>query len=207
MSAVQDQILARIRESDRSVVFIPKDFLDLGSRDAADQALSRLAKLGAIQRLGRGLYFYPGRGGASEKVSADPDEIAAALGRQTGSQVVPSGAVAAHRLGLTRQIPAVPLYLTDGRTRRVTIGGRVFQLRHAGPKDLPAGSQTSSMVFQALRFLGKESVDNRVKERIRKSLSADQRDELLRDVGYTTDWIAAAVRQIARSDADAVVHV
>lgn len=203
MSAVQDQILARIHERGRGRVFIPKDFLDLGSRDAADQALSRLARLGAIQRLGRGLYLYPRRGTTSE---ADPDEIAAALGRQTGSQVVPSGAMAASRLGLTRQVPDVPLYLTDGRTRRVAISGSVFQLRHAAPKDLPAASRTSSMVFQALRYLGKESVDGRVIERIRKSLTEQQREELLRDAGYTTDWISAAVRQIARDEAGAVVH-
>jgi hypothetical protein len=115
--------------------------------------------------------------------------------------------MAANRLGLTRQTPAVPLYLTDGRTRRIAIGGRVFQLRHAAPKDLPAASRTSSMVFQALRYLGKESVDDRVIERIRKGLTAEQRAELLRDAGYTTDWISAAVRQIARDEADAVLHV
>ena len=202
MSAVQDQILARIRAGGRGHVFILKDFLDLGSRDVADQALSRLARLGAIQRLGRGLYLYPSRGNTSE---ADPDEIGEALGRQTGSQVVPSGAMAASRLGLAPQSPAVPLHLTDGRTRRVTIAGSVFQLRRAAPKDLPAASQTSSMVFQALRYLGKESVDGCVIERIRNSLIEQQREELLRDAGYATDWISATVRQIAREEAGEVV--
>jgi len=207
MSTVQDQILARIRGWGRGRVFIPKDFLDLGSRDAADQALSRLARLGAIQRLGRGLYLYPRKERSAVVVApADQDEIAAALGRQTGSQVIPSGAMAANRLGLTRQIPAVPLYLTDGRTRRVTIGGMVFQLRHAAPKDLPAASRTSSMVFQALRYIGRESVDERVIARIRRVITSEQRAELLRDASYTTDWISAAVRQIARDEADAVMH-
>jgi hypothetical protein len=208
MSAVQDQVLARIRARGRGRVFIPKDFLDLGSRDAADQALSRLAKIGAIERLGRGLYLYPRKGGTGVAVApADQDEIAAAIGRQTGSQVVPSGAMAASRLGLTRQVPAVPLYLTDGRTRRVTIDGIVFQLRHAAPKDLPAASQTSSMVFQALRYFGKESVDERVIARIRKAITPEQRAELLRDASYSTDWISAAVRLIARDETEAVLNV
>lgn len=163
MTAVQDQILARIRERGRGRVFIPKDFLDLGSRDAADQALSRLAKLGDIQRLGRGLYLYPRKPGVAVLTApADQDEIADALGRQTGSRVVPSGAMAANRLGLTRHVPAAPLYLTDGRRRQIRIGNAVFQLRHAAPKDLPAASRISSMVFQALRFLGKDSVNERV---------------------------------------------
>ena len=51
----------------------------------------------------------------------DFDEIAEALARQTGSKVVPSGAVAANRLGLSTQVPAKPVYLTDGRTREVRI--------------------------------------------------------------------------------------
>ena len=44
MSTIQDDILDRIRGQDRGKVFTPKDFLDLGSRDAADQSLSRLVK-------------------------------------------------------------------------------------------------------------------------------------------------------------------
>jgi hypothetical protein len=59
MIPVQLGILDRIRASGRGKVFASKDFLDLGSREAVDQALSRLARAGEIQRLGRGLYHYP----------------------------------------------------------------------------------------------------------------------------------------------------
>lgn len=208
MSAVQEQILARIRERGCGRVFIPKDFLDLGNRDAADQALSRLARLGDIQRLGRGLYLYPRKQETAGSLApADQDEIAEALGRQTGSRVVPSGAVSAHRLGLTKKVPSGLTYLTDGRTRQIRIGGTVFQLRHAAPKDLPVASRVSSMVFQALRFLGKEAVNKRVVDRIQQALTADQRAELLRDASYATDWIAAAARQIAKDEAEAKLHV
>ncbi len=81
MSTIQDDILDRIRGHDGGKVFTPKDFLDLGSRDAADQSLSRLARSGEIQRLGRGLYHYPR---VNERlgipIGPDPDEIAEALG-------------------------------------------------------------------------------------------------------------------------------
>jgi uncharacterized protein DUF6088 len=96
MSTIQDDILDPIRGQDRGKVFTPKDFLDLGSRDAADQSLSRLFRSGEIQRLGRGLYHYPR---LNERlgipIGADPGEIAEALGRHTGSRLLPSGAVAA----------------------------------------------------------------------------------------------------------------
>ncbi len=207
MSTIQDDILNRIRGHDRGKVFTPKDFLDLGSRDAADQSLSRLVRSGEIQRLGRGLYLYPR---VNERlgiaIGPDPDEIAEALGRQTGSRVLPSGAVAANRLGLSTQVPAKPVYLTDGRTRQVRVGGMVFQIRHAAPKELSAASRTSVMVFQALRHLGREAVDEQVIARLRRALSADQRRELLRDARYTTDWIAAIVRQVAQDKKELVSH-
>jgi hypothetical protein len=207
MSTIQNYILDRIRAQGRGKVFIPKDFLDLGSRDAADQSLSRLVKGGEIQRLGRGLYHYPR---VNERLGItlgpDPDEIAEALARQTGSRVVPSGAAASNRLGLSTQVPAKPVYLTDGRTRQVRIGNTVFQLRHAAPKELPGDSRTSAMVFQALRHLGQAAVDDQVIARLRRALSPEQRRQLLRDARYTTDWIAAVVRKVAQHEKELVDH-
>lgn len=207
MNTIQDAVLDRIRSQGRGKVFIPKDFLDLGSRDAADQSLSRLVKSGDILRLGRGLYHYPR---INERLGIplgpDLDEIADALARQTGSQVVPSGAVAANRLGLSTQVPAKPVYLTDGRTRQVRIGSTTIQIRHAAPKELPVGSRTSAMVFQALRHLGQPAVDDQVIARLRRALSQKQRQELVEDARYTTDWIAAVVRQIAQGEEEVANH-
>jgi hypothetical protein len=207
MSTIRDDILDRIRGHERGKVFTPKDFLDLSSRDAADQSLSRLVKSGEIRRLGRGLYHYPR---VNERlgipIDPDPDEIAEALGRQTGSRVLPSGAAAANRLGLSTQVPAKPVYLTDGRSREVRIGCMVFQIRHAAPKELSTASRTSAMVFQALRHLGQAAVDEQVIARLRRALSADQRQELLRDARYTTGWIAAVVRQVAQNKKELVGH-
>ena len=205
MNAIQDQILERICTHGRGKVYTPKDFLDLASRAAVDQSLSRLVRSGEIGRLARGLYHYPEMNERlSIPLAPDLDEIAEALGRQTGSRVVPSGAVAANRLGLSTQVPAKPVYLTDGRTRKVRIGNMLFQLRHAAPKELPAGSRTSAMVFQALRHLGQDAVDERVIVRLRRSLSTQQRDEVLRDARYTTDWIASVVREIVEDDEETV---
>lgn len=122
------------------------------------------------------------------------------MGRQTGSRVDPSGAVAANQLGLSTQVPAKPVYLTDGRTRQVRLGSRLIQLRHGAPKELPLGSRMSAMVFQALRYLGQAAVDDQVIIRLRRSLSAEQRQEMLQDARYTTEWIAAVVRQVAQDE-------
>ena len=57
MSGIADKILNRVRGHGRGQwVCTPKDFIDLGSRDAVDKALSRLVKQNTLRRIGRGLY-------------------------------------------------------------------------------------------------------------------------------------------------------
>src|SRR5262245_37583749 len=129
-ATIPDKIIDRLRRQGRGTVFTPKDFLAIGSRDAVDQALSRLAKAETVQRLGRGLYYYPKmnkRLGIA--IPPDVDEIADAFARQTGSRIAPSGATAANSLGLTTQVPAKPVYLTDGRSRQLRIGRYVVVVK------------------------------------------------------------------------------
>jgi len=49
-------------------------------------------------------------------------------------------------------------------------------------------------------------VDEQVIARLRHALSADQQRRLLRDARYTTDWIAAVVRQVAQDKKELVSH-
>ncbi len=198
MDSVQDSVLRRIRSAGRGRIFTPKDFRGVGSRQSVDQALSRLARSGDIQRLGRGLYYYP-RVNARLAIPAAPDagQIAQAIGRRTGSRMIPSGAVAANIFGLSTQVPARPVYLSDGRSRRIRVGNVEFQIKHVAPKELPRGSLRSALIFQALRHLGQKSVDARVVAHLKSVIRPGEKRELLRDARYTTDWIADIARQIA----------
>lgn len=65
-----------------------------------------------------------------------------------------AGTRAANVLGLCTQVPARSTYLTDGPSRRVVLGKRVVDLRHASPKHLIAPASAAGSVVQALRHLG-----------------------------------------------------
>lgn len=206
MDSIQDKVFSRIQNWGRGTVFTPKDFLDLASRDATDQALHRLMQDGIIHRIARGLYHFPRTNDRlGIDVPPDLDDVAQALGRQTGSRVAPSGAVAANRLGLSTQVSAQPVYLSDGRTRSVAVGRYIVKLVHVSPKKFPHGDPTSAMVFQALYFLGKDSVNDRVVQKLRRHLSAKQRKAVLSDARYAPAWVAHVARQIA-TDAEIPVH-
>ncbi len=99
-------MLRRIRAKSRDWVFTPKDFVDLGSRDAVDQALHRLIKQGTIQRLGRGIYYFSSEGGQPPAQTPEHiDAIVRALAAQTGHRAMLTGEEAARRLKLSHPSP------------------------------------------------------------------------------------------------------
>ena len=125
--------MKRARVGGRGGVFTPSDFLGIAGRAAVDQALSRLVKGGKLRRLAWGLYDFPKVHPQLGLLSPIPDDVARALARETGSQLQIAGARAANALGLSTQVPAKNIYLTDGPSRRVVLGERVVDLRHASP--------------------------------------------------------------------------
>jgi len=134
------RIRARVNKRGRGRVYTSKDFLDFGSRGSIDMALSKLVSDGQLKRIGRGLYHDPRfNKWLGLELGPEVDEIAQALARQTGSRVVPSGAVAASWLGLSTQVPAKSIYLTDARTRQVRVGNTVITAKHVAPQGSPAG--------------------------------------------------------------------
>ena len=60
-------------------MFVPGDFLDLGSREAVDLALHRLTRKGTIRRLARGVYDFPKEHPVLGLLSPSADAVARAL--------------------------------------------------------------------------------------------------------------------------------
>jgi hypothetical protein len=96
-------------------VFVPADFLDLGSRKAIDIALHRLARKGTIRRLAHGVYDFPKEHPVLGTLSPSADDVASALAGRDRTRLQPAGAYAANALGLSEQVPANAVFLTDAR--------------------------------------------------------------------------------------------
>ena len=199
MTTVSSQILKRIQHKGRGAVFMPKNFLDLGDRAVVDQTLFRMSRRGTIRRLGRGLYDYPRISPRLGPLSPDLDDVAKAVAKQTDSRLQISGARAANALGLTTQVPAKTVYLTDGPSRRVKVGSQVVQLRHTTSRNLAGAGKPSGMVLQALRYLGRGAVDQGVVQRLSQALSASDKLGLKRDGAHAPDWTRPVIDQIVRA--------
>jgi hypothetical protein len=197
MYTITAQILTRIRASGRGSVFTPKQFLDLGSRAAVDQTLSRLVRRGVLQRIGRGLYHYPKRSPRLGDLAPTPDAVARAYARKTGSRLQVSGAQAANALGLSTQVPARTTFVTDGATRQLRVGNHVVFLRRAAPRRLVGAGTPWATALQALAFVGKGGTDARVIQRLKSALSVDDRRALGRHADLAPDWMRPVIAELA----------
>jgi len=197
---IRGRILTRVRARGRGKVHIPQDFLDLGTRSAIDSALHRLVKSGELARAGRGLYYYPATSRFGP-LPPDEDELVAAIGRRTGSVMQLAGQGALNRLGLSTQVPARSVYLTDGPSRTLTLDGRPIEFRHTSSRYLVEPGTTAGLVVQALRTLGRNGVDQAVLAQIDEVLTEEDRRRLRRAHKRLPAWIQDALRDLLGSGA------
>ncbi len=197
MQSIDSKILSRIYGHGKGSVVTPGDFMDLGSRQAVDLVLHRLAKKGTLRRLARGLYDYPRTDPDLGLLSPTTDAIVKALKGRDKILLQPSGGYAANLLGLSDQVPMKIVFLTDGPARRVQLGKQVIILKHTTPRAMATAGRISGLVIQALRHIGQGHVDDAVVFRLQKRLSDDDRRQLLQDIRYAPAWIAAILRRVA----------
>ena len=197
MANLADTIIKRIRAKGRGLVYTPKDFLDLGSRSAVDQALSRLVQRGLIRRLTRGIYDYPKISPKLGPLSPSPQALARTLADRTNSQLQITGAHAANALGLTTQVPAHVVYLTSGKSMRFRLGNQTIELRHAAPRSMAGAGTPIGTIIQALKYLGSDNIDVRTIDKQKRTLSANDKRALKKDIDNVPDWLRPHIAEIA----------
>jgi hypothetical protein len=195
--SIDAAILARILSGKKDRVWAPADFLDLGSRAAVDQALSRNCKSGVLRRAGRGLYHVPVVDPLFGVLGPDTGPFHDAITRRDNSRILSTGAHAANALGLTDQVPMRPMLLTTGRSRSVSRGKGHLLLRHVSPRFVSTQNPTSALVILALRWIGKRFVVEDIIARLRRNLSPADIAALPADSACAPAWIADIFRQIS----------
>ena len=196
MDTIANKIVARAKRHGAGWVFSAKHLADLGDRAAIDQALSRLAKGGRVRRLARGLYDLPKIHAVLGPLSPDLDAVATAAAEQAGHRLQISPVRAANVFGLSTQVPAKTVYLTDGSSRRIKIGNQVVYLKHAGPRALLGAGTQAGAALQALRAIGKDHVNDAVVQRLRSTLPSDAKNGLRKLMHQAPQWTAPVIAAI-----------
>lgn len=190
------KLLARLSASPGRVFSI-SDLLNLGPRTAVAQALVRLTQDNKVRRIGRGLYEVPQFSTIlNGPVPASSEEVARAWARKNRLQLIPSGAYAANLLGLSTQVPAKMVYYTNGRTKQVEMGPYTFKVLGRGPKTMDVQGRISSLLFPALRYMGKDGMTPDLVTSLRSKLSQKDKDEIKHNLNLAPAWMKSLLQQI-----------
>ncbi len=185
----------------RGWAFSANDFLAKFSRQQADNVLSDLLKDGKIRRVCRGIYDYPKYSEfLKQELSPDIDQVARAFARKFNWRIEVFGDTALNMLGLSTQVVARYVYLSDGPNRSYDILGTTLEFKKSSLKNIGFKYKESSLIVQALKTLGKERVTEEVIETIRKRIEPKMYAKILKDTQSSTVWIYEAIKQICREN-------
>lgn len=196
-NSIDHTILKAIDSLGHGAVFVPTDFLNFGSRQAVDIVLHRLVRKATIRRLARGIYDFPKEHPKLGKLLPSPEKIAEALVGRDCTRIQPTGAYAANILGLSEQVPAKVVFLTDGPSRTVKIGTTTIQLRRTTLKNMAMAGRLSGLLVQALRELGKEHITLERIEHLKRNIPLNARRELLKDIRFAPEWMHSIFKELA----------
>ena len=201
MYSLYDKAFYFISGHGRGWAFSANDLLAKFSRQQADNVLSDLLKDDKIRRVCRGIYDYPKYSEfLKQELSPDIDQVARAFARKFNWRIEVLGDIALNMLGLSTQIVAKYVYLSDGPNRSYDILGTTLEFKKSSLKNIGFKYKESSLIVQALKTLGKERVTEEVMETIRKRIEPKMYAKILKDTQSSTVWIYEAIKQICRED-------
>ena len=195
MESTENKIEANIKRQRRGKLLFASDFALCGSTEAIFKALQRLHKSGLIMRVAHGIYYYPkinkNKYIKSKYLSPSIDEIAYGIAKRDKIRIVPTGSYALNTLGLSTQVPANAVFITDGAPRRIAVGkGKGILFKHTSEaRGLAYKSKLLMLIVSALREIGEGKATPQQLEIIKSHLSNVSQKELETDIQLMPLWV------------------
>lgn len=170
--------------------FVTAQLLDLGRRDAIDQALSRLVKCGDITRIGRGVYVRTPHNRTSEVETKHLiDQAVIAMSTAHRHPIQSNGKEALCRLGIPDVEGAAAehsdhstyphTFLSSTGRRNFRICGQVIHVKKVSPRKIAQGGTPVGLAISAIWYLGKKGFTPIIMGHIMQKLTPEEQ-QLLR---------------------------
>ena len=195
----KDKVLSRIHGKGKGWVFSATDFTFDLTRWKVDRSLTDLAREGKIRRIRQGLYYYPKYSDILKKETApDMQKTAEAIARKYGWRIYPDGNTALNYFGLSTQVVAKNIYLSDGPSRKYRIGNRELVFKHTTTKEATKYPETA-LVIQAIKAMGEKQITEEFLSALSQKYSVLQWTRLKNDAAKTTGWVYEQICRIVSS--------
>jgi hypothetical protein len=190
---------AVVESSDKGAILFPDDFTICGTPYAIRSGLSRLCQVGKLHRFAKGIYYIPMYDkwdGALREPSLDA--IAQRIAQRDNARIAPTGIYALNRLGLSTQVPANIVYITDGSARKITFGkGKSITFRHSNELgNFAYQSGIMQLAVMAMREIGEFAINDEQIAKIKQIISSSVSDEdFNHDIVLAPVWVKTILQR------------
>lgn len=111
--------------------------------------------------------------------------------------IIPCGDTALNMLGVSTQVPAVWLYVSDGPYKSYKADDISLKFKHTDNKnEILEVSYQTALIIQALKALGKDSITPKDIRILSKRLTLDEKRKTLIESKRITTWVYEYMKQI-----------
>lgn len=196
-NGIYTEIKKRIAMAEEGTVFVTSDFTDIATTTTVRKCLGRQVEEKCIHRILDGVYEKPIYSNfLKEYMPANPETVAYAIARNFRWTIAPCGDVALNKLGLSTQVPAVWSYISDGPYRKFSWNNITISFKHRANREISFMSESTTLVVEALKTLGKERVDDNIISNLKNRLPEAEKGKLLEEATGVSEWIYAVIRKV-----------
>jgi hypothetical protein len=199
MQSIEDKIFERIKKCGRGKEYFASDFAAYGESKSVSKALANLVKKEILLKLATGIFYYPkidkklGLGVLYPSL----DAVAEAIAKRDKARIAPTGLYALNRLGLSTQVPANFVFLTDGSPRRIKVGkGKGILFKHTAPKNLAFQSDLAMLITFALKEITQERITQEHLGKLKQVLQHIPQEQILQDAKLMPAWIKKLIQKL-----------
>lgn len=196
-NGIYTEIKKRILYAEEGSIFVTSDFTDIAATTTARKCLGRQVEEKTIRRIMDGVYEKPVYSSLlKEYVPADPEKVAYAIARGFHWTIAPCGDVALNKLGLSTQVPVVWSYISDGPYREFSWDNVTITFKHRTNRQITFLSESTILVVEAIKTLGKDRVDDVVIKSLKNRLPLEEREQILKEAAGISEWIYKVIRKV-----------
>lgn len=189
--AIQAKLEAIIETLEKGALVSAHDFLEVGNDEAVKRALVRLCDEGKLKRVLRGLYQTPNTNDFLKKdIGTSPKKVAEKLAEKFGWTIAPAEDMALNELGLSTQVPATYVFISNGPTKTYTLdNGLSIYFKHRANQEMANLTMKEAMVVEAIRTISQQHMNKQIRRKLSLTLTEQEMQHLLAQGKWLQQWI------------------
>lgn len=123
------------------------------------------------------------------------NQVALAIARKFNWKIFPDGETALAYLGLSEQMVAKYIYVSDGVNKKYTIGKTVLEFKRLSKKEMIINDDKAVLVIQAIRAVGSTQMTADFVEKLSACFTAAEWNRIAKNTKSAVSWVYEIIKQ------------